>query len=518
MRPRRSLIRVVSLALSLTGLGAGLGAGAGAAAAEEQPRHGGTLHVAMQNDAKSLDPTFQINFSERQPLYLIYNNLVGLAPDFSIVPELAESWDYSDDGKTLVMHLREGVKFHDGTPFDAGVAKWNLERRMDEAVGSPSRSLMQSLISSVEAPDARTLEIRLKGPAPSLLGMLGQREGFMISPAAVEKHGESFGQHPVGTGPFVFKEWTPGSQIVVEKNPDYWEEGKPYLDSVVFMLTANPVVGVPRLITGEIDLVTALSPIDIRPLAGRDNIELVPSPGSRWLALQMRVDRPPFDNLKLRQAMAHAIDRQRLVDIVMDGKAPIADGFTPPGLWWFNPDLKSYAYDPEKAKALVKELGAQADAVLPLSVQPVSLYQQISQLVQEQLTAVGLHVEIQPVSTSDWYPQLIKGAISFLPIRWTQRPDPDGLLTYLFHSEGAANTSHYKNENVDRLLDQARGMSDPKKRAGLYREAQTYMVHDLPYIPLFFSIEFAAMQDKVRNFVWVADEIPRFRDVWLAQD
>lgn len=508
MRLRRILIEAVALSLAFSGIGS--------AAAQEQPQYGGTLRVALQNDAKSLDPTFQINFSERQPLYLIYNTLVGLAPDFSIVPELAESWEYTDDGKTLVMHLRSDVTFHDGTPFDAEVAKWNLERRMDEAVGSPSRSLMQSLVSSVEAPDATTLEIHLKGPAPSLLGMLGQREGFMISPAAVEKHGESFGQHPVGTGPFIFKEWTPGSRIVVEKNPDYWEEGKPYLDSVVFMLIANPVVGVPRLITGELDFVSALSPIDIRPLASRENVKLVASPGSRWLALQMRVDRPPFDNLKLRQAMAHAIDRQRLVDIVMDGKAPIAEGFTPPGLWWFNPDLKSYEYDPEKAKALIEELGEQGKVALPLSVQPVSLYQQISQLVQEQLSEVGLKVELQPVSTSDWYPQLIEGAIGFLPIRWTQRPDPDGLLTYLFHSEGAANTSRYKNKEVDRLLDEAREMSDQKERAALYREAQTHMVHDLPYIPLFFSIEFAAMQDQVRNFVWVADEIPRFREVWLA--
>ena len=153
---------------------------------------------------------------------------------------------------------------------------------------------------------------------------------------------------------------------------------------------------------------------------------------------------------------------------------------------------------------------------LPLSVQPVQLYQQISQLAQEQLKLIGLKVNIQPVSVSDWYPQLISGAINFLPIRWTQRPDPDGLFTYLFHSKSAANTSRYVNPEVDRLLDEARGLADQNVRARLYREAQGHMTRDLPYIPLFFSLEFAAMRDNVRNFVWIADEIPRFREVWKA--
>ena len=250
------------------------------------------------------------------------------------------------------------------------------------------------------------------------------------------------------------------------------------------------------------------------PMIG--GIALSQSPGSRWLALQMRVDRAPYDNPKLRQAMAHAIDRQRMVDIVMNGKATIAEGFTPPGMWWFDETLKSYPHDPERAKALIAEIGPAAQVDMPLSVQPVQLYQQISQLAQEQLKSVGLKVSIKPASVSDWYPQLISGAINFLPIRWTQRPDPDGLFTYLFHSKSAANTSRYVNPEVDRLLDEARGLADQNVRARLYREAQGHMTRDLPYIPLFFSLEFAAMRDNVRNFVWIADEIPRFREVWKA--
>ena len=487
-----------------------------AASAQETPRSGGTLVVALQNDAKSLDPTFRINFSEGPPLYLIFNSLVGLAPDFTIIPELAERWQTSSDGRTLTLFLRRGIKFHDGAGFDARVAKWNIERRLDERVNSPSRPQLIEMIASVEAPNDTTLVFNLKNPSPSLLGLLAQREGLMISPAAVENYGADFGQHPVGTGPFVFKSWTQGQQIVVKRNPDYWEPGKPYLDGVTIMLMGNSAVGVPRLLTRELDFVSALTPVDIRTLSQASNIALSPSPGSRWMSLQMRVDRPPFDNLKLRQAIAYAIDRKRMVDIIMDGKAPIAEGFTPPGLWWFDPNLKSYPYDPDKSKTLIAELGQLTQAELQLATQPVPIYQQVTQLAQEQLRAVGLKVNIVPVSMNDWLPMLMQGAINFLPIRWTQRPDPDGLFSYLFESNSSGNSSHYSNPEVDRLLAEARSTTDQSARIPLYFKAQELMTQDLPYIPLFFSIEFAAMQSNVRNYIWIADEVPRFREVWKA--
>ena len=508
---RRDLLKLALLSSMPVSLGETL-----PASAQETPRFGGTLVVALQNDTKSLDPTFRINFSEGPPLYLIFNSLVGLAPDFSIIPELAERWQTSSDGKTLTLFLRGGIKFHDGTAFDAKVAKWNIERRLDEKVNSPSRPQLREMISSVDAPNETTLVFNLKNPSPSLLGLLAQREGFMISPAAVEKYGADFGQHPVGTGPFVFESWTQGQQIVVKKNPSYWEPGKPYLDGVTILLMANSAIGLPRLLTRELDFLSALTPVDIRTLSQASNITLSPSPGSRWMSLQMRVDRPPFDNLKLRQAMAYAMDRKRMVDIIMDGKAPIAEGFVPPGLWWFDPNLRSYPYDPDRSKALIAELGSLAQTVLQLATQPVPIYQQVTQLAQEQLRAVGLKVTIVPVSMNDWYPMLIQGAINFLPIRWTQRPDPDGLFTYLFESKSSGNSCHYSNPEVDRLLAQAREIADQKARIPLYFKAQELMTHDLPYIPLFFSIEFAAMQSSVRNYVWIADEVPRFREVWKA--
>ena len=230
-------MNLIRIAAVLTPL---LAAGAHAetpAAASSTPQYGGTLNVAMADDAKSLDPTFQINFTERQPEYLIYNTLVGLKPDFSIVPELAQSWELSENGRRLVLHLHPGVMFQDGTKLDAEAVRWNLMRRLDPKLNSPSRVQLAELIAGVEAVDETTVAIALKGPAPSLLGMLAQREGFVMSPTAVAKYGNSFGQHPVGSGPFIFREWAPGSRIVLEKNPSYWESGKPYLDRIIFVQT-----------------------------------------------------------------------------------------------------------------------------------------------------------------------------------------------------------------------------------------------------------------------------------------
>ena len=480
-----------------------------------KPVSGGTLRVAFTSDTKTLDPTFSVNFSERQPLYLIYNTLLSINPDASIGPELAERWEILDAGKRLVLHLRKGVTFHDGTPFDAAAVKVNLDRRLDPAVGSPLRPQLTLILESVEVNDPQTVTLHLKSPSPALLGMLAQREGFMASPAAMKKYGKDFATNPVGTGPFVFKEWIPGNSLTVDKNPKYWEAGKPYLDRVVFSDTSNPIVAMQRLRTGEVDYISALSPIDIRPIENLPDIVLDPGPASRWYALQWQVDRPPFNNPLVRQAVAHAVDRKRLVEILMNGRVPVAESIAPPGAWWYDPSIKSYPYDPARAKALLAQAGV-TNLSVGLSTPQIMLMQQINQLVQEQLKAVGIAVRLDPIAQSDWYPRLSQGLINFSPIRWAQRPDPDGLFPLLFGSTGAQNSTRYHNPEVDRLLEQARDATDQATRKKLYGQIQSIVTRDLPYVPLFFSIEYAAMRNNVHNHVWLPDEIPRFRNMWKS--
>ncbi|WP_250495155.1 ABC transporter substrate-binding protein [Caballeronia sp. GAWG1-1] len=483
------------------------------AALPDKPVYGGQLRVAYESDTKTLDPAFSVNWAERQPLYLIFNTLLSINRDASIGPELAERWDILDGGKRLILHLRRNVRFHDDTPFDAAAVKFNLDRLLDPATGSPLRSGLSAVVETTTVNDPSTVTLQLKSPSPALLGMLAQREGFMASPAAVRKSGKDFATRPVGTGPFVFQQWTPGNSLSVAENPRYWEPGKPYLDSVVFSDIGNVVVGIQRLRTGEADYVSALSPIDIRQLQNRPEIKLDRGPASRWYAMQWQVDRAPFNNFALRQAIAHALDRKRMVDILMSGNVPLAESIAPPGAWWFDPSLHSYPYDPAKSMALLAQASL-TNLQLTLATPDIIEMQQINQLVQEQLRAVGIAVRLDPVAQSDWYPRVVQGAINFSPMRWAQRPDPDGLMSLLFASNGAQNSTKYRNPEVDRLFEQGRSTTDQAARAATYKQIEAILTHDLPYVPLFFSVEYAAMRSVVQNHVWIPDEIPRFRDVW----
>ena len=216
------------------------------------------------------------------------------------------------------------------------------------------------------------------------------------------------------------------------------------------------------------------------------------------------------------QAIAHAIDKDHIVALTMAGKAATASGPTPPGLWWYDDGLAGYEHDVEKAKEYLKKSGYEAGTEIVLAAPGTGIYQKISQLVQEQLQAIGMTVRLEPMAQKGWYGKVVKRQVNFTPMRWTQRPDPDGLLYILFHSDGFANTTHYSNAKVDEALNQARTMTDVPKRAELYSQAQRQIVEDLPYVPLFFAIEYGAIRNHVHGFEWIPDQIPRFRELWKS--
>ena len=511
LRNARRIFLAAVVGTSLAGLTAGI------TVAAETPQRGGTLTVGFKSDTKTLDPTFSIQWSERQVLYLIYNTLLRTGTGFVLHPELAKSWDIEAGGKRIVFHLQQGVKFHDGTDFDAAAVKWNIDRRLDEEIASPQRKQLRPVIDSVEVVDKYTVAFNLSKPFPPLLGQMAERAGFMMSPTAVKKYGKDYGSNPVGTGAFVLKEWVRGSHIIVERNENYWEKGVPYLDRVAFRDIAGAVIGIQRLTTGEVDFIDGLSPQNIRQVENNADVKLDPIPFGRWFALQWHWDEPPFNNSKLRKAIAYALDRDRINAIIMNGRAAISSGPTPEGLWWYDPGIERYDFNPERAKQLLKEAGIAPGTEIALSAPSNPVLTQMVQLIQEQLGAVGLKVKLEPAAQSEWYSRIVKREINFTPIRWTQRPDPDGLLYILFHSNGHANSTGYNNPEVDRLIEEARQSFDNELRKKLYSKIQRQIMDDLPFVPILFSSEFAAMNKKVRGFVWTPDQIPRFRTVWKAK-
>jgi peptide/nickel transport system substrate-binding protein len=267
----------------------------------QSPVRGGTLRIGWIPNAKTLDPHLSSQFSDRYILYMAFNTLVALDRSFNVMPELARSWQVSPDGKQITFDLQRGVKFHDGTDFNAEAVKWNIERILDPATNSTSRTLIEPAIAAVKVADPYKVVFELKQPFPPLLAALAERPGFMVSPAAVKQLGPDFGRRPVGTGPFRVTEWVQDSHVTLERFADYWEKGKPYLDKVTVRVVPDATVRLTMVRTGEVDLATDVDAKDIPGLAGDPSVKVSEmKPPARWTALLWQVNKPPFDNKALR--------------------------------------------------------------------------------------------------------------------------------------------------------------------------------------------------------------------------
>jgi peptide/nickel transport system substrate-binding protein len=514
MRAKRWLSRPVVTVGSLL-LAAVLGAGAAAA---QTPVRGGTLRIGWLPDSKTLDPHYSVQFGERYALYLIYNTLVGLDRGFNVVPELARSWQIAPDGKRVTFKLQPGVKFHDGTDFNADAVKWNVERILNPENKSPQRSQLEPAVASVTVIDRNTVAFELKKPFAPLLAALAERPGFIVSPAAARQSGADLGRKPVGTGPFRFVEWVADSQLTLERFPDYWDKGKPYLDKVVYRIVPDPTVRQTMVRTGELDITTDLDAKDVPALQADASLKVSEMrPAARWTALQWRVDKPPFNSKPLRQAIALGIDRVELKDVLLRGFGEPARGPVVPGLWWSDPSLKGYGLDLDQARKKLAEAGYPNGFRQKFVVENTPQWIRQAELLQAQLQKINVTLELEPVNTSDAYSFIVQQKTNFTHTRWAQRADPNGLLQILFHSKGFQNTTGYSNPRVDELLDRAAAIYEPERRKPLYHEAERIITDDVAYVYLNYTAEFAVMGKKVQNWGWVPDLIPRFRELWLEK-
>ncbi|MFX0195152.1 MAG: ABC transporter substrate-binding protein [Candidatus Hodarchaeota archaeon] len=481
-----------------------------------KPTRGGTLTVGWMAQCKTLDPHKSVQLPERYVLYCIFDTLVGLDPSFKIVPELAVSWE-NPDPKSYVFHLRRGVKFHDGTDFDASVVKWNMKRILDPDFASPQRKLIEAYLESVEVLDKYTVAFRLKKPYAPLLAALAERPGFMVSPTAVEKYGnKKFALNPVGTGPFKFESWMPQAQLTITRFDDYWgkEEGKPYLDKIVFKEIPDVVVRLTMLRAGTVDIVTEVLPKQAVEIEKEGKLKLVEMPPARWRAMQWQVDKPPFNNHALRQAVAYGIDREAINEALFYGQCIPASGPVVPGLWWYEKEFKGYTYNPELAKKKLVEAGFRDGFSYKYTVPNRQIDVRLAEIMQSQLAKVGIKMEFKMVNASEAYSRLVSGQDNWSHTRWTQRADPHGLLYILFHSQGHANSTKYNNPRVDKLLEEGASIYDRSKRVKIYHEAVRIITMDAPYVFILYFPEWAAMSPNVHGFEWIPDLIPRYSFLW----
>lgn len=457
------------------------------------------LVIGQTAEPKSLDPHVATSLNDFRILVNLYEGLVRFR-DGTLEPEpaLAHAWTISDDGLRYTFELREGVRFHDGSAFDAEAVRFNFARMLDGEhpfafTGPFPLAFFFDRIASVEVIDAHTVAFHLSEPFAPLLANLAYPTGLIVSPEAVRRHGGNFGRHPAGTGRFRFVEWAPRTRVVLERNPDY--HGAPaHARVLVFRPLSDAMTRVAELMAGGVDLVTELSPDNVAQLRGDPRFAVHEATGPHLWFLILNTREGPFRDRRVRQAVNYAIDKQALVANVLQHTATVAAGPVPAAFGWARDDaLAPYPHDPARARALLAEAGFDGGLTVTLlaptggagMLAPV----QMAAAIQADLAAVGIDVRIE---TFEWNAYLARvnaglaGRGDMAQMAWMTN-DPDTLPHLALHSRawpehGGFNSGYYANARVDRLIERARAATDRSERARLYRELQHVVHDDAPWV------------------------------------
>ncbi|MCP3054322.1 ABC transporter substrate-binding protein [Aurantimonas marianensis] len=466
-----------------------------AAVAQTPPN---VLVVGQIAEPKSLDPQAVTAVNDFRILVNLYDGLVRYKDGtLEVEPSLAESWTISEDGKTYTFTLREGVKFHDGTPFDAEAVKFNFDRMLKEDhpfadTGPFPLAFFFSAVEEVTAVDPTTVEFKLDAPYAPFLSNLAYPTGLIVSPAAVEKHGKDFGRNPSGTGAYKFAEWEPNAKMVATRNEDYWD-GAPELEAVIFRPITDANTRIAEMLSGGLDIMVEVPPDSLQQFKSSGDFTVREQAGPHLWFLILNTKEAPFSSKAARQAANYAINKTALVDNILQGTADVAAGPTPPAFAWaYDETLEPYPYDPEKAKELLKEAGYDGEEVTFYVTEggsgmldPVAM----GTAIQADLQAVGMNVSIE---TYEWNTFLgnvnpgLEGKADMAEMAWMTN-DPDtlpflALRTEAFPDKGGFNSGYYSNPKVDELLEKARQVTDQGERATLYKEMQQIVKEDAPWV------------------------------------
>jgi peptide/nickel transport system substrate-binding protein len=462
----------------------------------------GVLRIARHQDSTTLDPIMTIQNAD----IWVMNNMNGLLVRVNreatdVEPDLAERWEISDDGTVYTFHLREGLKFSDGSPLTAKDAKFSLERLRDQE-GSVMASMF-SIVKSIETPDDRTVVITLNQPSAPFLASLAMFSAAVLPEKAVTAAGEEFGNNPVGAGAFMLEEWRRGEVIRLKKNPNYWEAGRVKLDGVEWYFIPNDNTRVLKLQAGEVDAIVFIPFNRVNELSGNPDLQVHLDPSTREDHILINHAHKPLDDVRVRQALYHALDRQAIVDAVTFGHGKVANSFVPAGAMFYNPDNPDYPHDPEKAKALLKEAGAEGLQLTFLLAAGDSVQDQIGVIVKDQLSKVGVDVQIEKQEEGQQWETTVAGEYDISVNYWTNDIiDPDQKATFSVYGD-AENRSYYtgyKNPEVSKLIEQGRVELDRTKREEIYRRIQEIAKRDAHWIDLYYSPFRNASRKNVQNF------------------
>jgi peptide/nickel transport system substrate-binding protein len=485
------------------------------APAEAQVR-GGTVRIGMDADNTTMDPHRSTAAVDRQVYNNVYGKLVDLDAKFGIVPQLAQSWEIKNGGLTYVFKLRHGVKFHDGTDFSADVVKWNFDRMRDPELASPRRSEIAP-VKDVKVVDPHTVEITLSAPFSPFLTVLTDRAGMMVSKAAVEKFKDDFARNPVGTGPFRFGEWVKDDHLTLKRFDGYWEQGRPYLDEVVYKPIPDSSVRFTAMRTGQIDVMHQIHPKDVSPAKSERGLKVSEIPSLWWQGMHLNNQVAPFTNKALRQALWYAVDRSVIQRVVYYGQGAPAWGPFPPSQWAQDREFADWKRDVAKAKTKLAEGGQPNGFAFTIKGWNQPTQVQELQVIQAQLKDIGVDMKVELLEFGKLLADLNSHNFVAIRLGWSGRPDPDGNAHSFLHSKGGLNRVRYSNPKMDDLLDRARSESDLGKRKALYNEVTRLAAEDAPYVWLHHDAEVKVWAEAVRGFEHIGDGMLRMKGVWLEK-
>jgi peptide/nickel transport system substrate-binding protein len=490
----------------------------------QQPKPGGTLRIALPGDPAFYNAHQGPAMGAQAFLTSnnIYNSLLATTPppEWKIVPALAKSWEVLDGGRTYVFYLVEGVKFHDGTDFDAAAAKWNIDRIIDPEVKSWIRPYYED-IAQVEAVDKYTLRIRMKEPSGSLpIALSSYFQGIlMASPKAFETYGQDWLRHPVGTGPFKFKEWVPGERVVLEKNPHYFKQGLPYLDTIEYRVMKDPLTASTALRAGEIDFVVRV-PIQQLPILEKSQgIHVVTGPEMAPTIgfLNMRVK--PFDDIRGRRAIGgYGIDRVELAKVAFHGRAKPLVSVLAPGVQDAIDLNEMYPYRPEEAKKLLKELGYDEKNPLRFSIlisnQDVTM-SDVAALLKNQMAKIGVEAKIILVDAVAHVDRvLVKHDFEMTVNNWATLRDINQRSVSFFKGR-QSDYMGIDDPSLEAMVLQWQRSMEPEQRKQLSAEMQRRLADQLEWVNLTTYPFFQAYRINVKNYPFYEQALTLFEQVWL---
>jgi peptide/nickel transport system substrate-binding protein len=494
-----------------------------------------TFVFGAPGEPVQLDPAIISDGISQRVTNQIFDTLVRYRGSTTeIEPGLAEKWEVSADGTVWTLHLRHNVKFHDGEPLDAGAVVWNLERwwrtshpQHDNQVKAGQTFQHweaqfegfddKSLVAKVESTGSHTVRITLKRPQGPFLANLGIFPFGIASPKAVERWGTEFGKHPVGTGAFKFVEWRAQQEVVLEANPDYWGT-KPKVKRAVVRNIKDNSQRLAALKAGEIHGMEGLNPDDVAVVRNDPSLQLLlrPTNNTGYIAFNFRVKE--FRDRRVRQAFAHAINKQAIVKALYGGTGLVATQTQPPSLWGYNRDLKDYEYSPAKAQELLKQAGFPGELseitwddgrkepltfwYMPRSRPYYPNPKEIGEAIVADLARAGLKAQLQ---TNDWAVYLDRrknGTFSLYMFGfWTDNGDPDNALCFFFCKPGLSREGFYANGQLGELLTRAQALTSQPDRATLYRHAEQLIHDDVARLFIANNEAALAFSRRVRGYV-----------------